>query len=752
MNLKDAIRATELSEEKVYCEIDPETREISVPETYKIIGVASDEDVERVWFKCPKVVGDNIDLSKYQLRVNYQNANSDKGQYIITDVKIDGDNIIFSWLLGRLVTAYVGKISFIICAVNVSSSDIKNEWNTTLAQAQVLTGLEVDPQDLPTTGDDLINQLKSLTAQTQTFARTAQAASKSAQDNADKVQQQADRVEDILENVPDFNEYDTLAQLEKSFYEGRKYNGMTYAGKTSDKGVKLHSVKGKTVQQTTNGYQLFDASKLATKSQGGATVTNNGDGSFTISGSGTLTEDYNNTVNYDDIIPLLKEGNIFLKTENATTPAFQVLFLNESYREIGNINNLNSSSGSFNLDNEKIYNIKHIQIRFTKSSGSEIKTGTIKPMLYQDGDGTWEPYTGGKPAPNPDYPMEIENVEISKVFSSSGNMLNLNWDWEHNNVDYMITNDRTIKAFVTNKIGHPMISHVFSDNELEFIKGKYITPLYDKKESSKTTSIFQIYYKNPNGSYYISPSNGKQFIPKNITQFVVQLVIVNSDNLDGIEVGDYAKFTAPRIIVGDLDDTSWRPYGFNAIETSLTLAEGDTYENGQITRTRKQVVFDGSSDEAWAQNNCEIGYRYSIALTPIAIISDATNGQTSFNTSLPLGDHGATYGNKNCYTISTGNFATANLWISLNGTETLEEFKQYLQAHPMTLVYTLATPTTEEFKVPSIPSYYPYTNVSTDNDLTTEMTWKVLADCNNSLAQEALEKRIEALEQNALGE
>lgn len=190
-NLEEAIKATELSEEKVYCEINPETREISVPETYKIIGVESDEDVERVWFKCPKVVGDNIDLSKYQLRVNYQNANSDKGQYIITDVKIDGDNIIFSWLLGRLVTAYVGQISFIICAVNVSSSDIKNEWNTTLAQAQVLTGLEVEPQDLPTTGDDLINQLKSLTAQTQTFARTAQAASESAQSNAQSAQQSA---------------------------------------------------------------------------------------------------------------------------------------------------------------------------------------------------------------------------------------------------------------------------------------------------------------------------------------------------------------------------------------------------------------------------------------------------------------------------------------------------------------------------------------------------------------------------------
>lgn len=328
LNLLEAEIDTTDSEPK-YCIIDPDRREIYVDPDYQILGVESDENVERVWFQCPKIVGDSVDLSKYQLRVNYQNANRDKGQYIVTDITSEGDNIVFSWLLSRSVTAYVGQISFIICAVNVSSSDIKNEWNTTLAQAQVLTGLEVEPQDLPTTGDDLIDQLKSLTAQTQTFARTAQAASESAQDNADKVQQQADRVEDILENVPDFNEYDTLAQLEKSFYEGRKYNGMTYAGKTSDKGVQLYSVKGKTVQQKTNGYQLFDASKISTKTQGGATVTNNNDGSFTISGSGQLSESCITyfKYNHEQTLQIIKkrQNSIIAKRKNIPKSCCQPL-------------------------------------------------------------------------------------------------------------------------------------------------------------------------------------------------------------------------------------------------------------------------------------------------------------------------------------------------------------------------------------------------------------------------------------------
>lgn len=216
-----------------------------------------------------------------------------------------------------------------------------------------------------------------------------------------------------------------LEDIEKLAVKETTQGNPTIISDSADWRLQKLNVYGQSEQGTTKGYQLFDSSKLATKSQGGATVTNNNDGSFTISGSGTLTEEYNNVVVYDDIIPLLKEGDIFLKTKNTTSPVFQVLFLNESYSEIGNINNQHSSLVSFNLDNEIISNIKHIQMRFFKTSGSEIKTGTIKPMLYQDGDGTWEPYTGGKLSPSLDYPQEIISKEVSEIKVTGKNKLPL---------------------------------------------------------------------------------------------------------------------------------------------------------------------------------------------------------------------------------------------------------------------------------------------------------------------------------------
>lgn len=154
------------SNEQVYCAINPETRTIEIPDEYSLLGVESDEKAERIWFQCPKIVGDNIDLSKLQIRVNYQNSNNETDQYIVTDVQTEGNNIIFSWLLSRKVTAYQGNVSFIVCAVKVSGETIQNEWNTTLATAQVLEGLEVGTPELTEEQSDVIAQLLQIVKDT----------------------------------------------------------------------------------------------------------------------------------------------------------------------------------------------------------------------------------------------------------------------------------------------------------------------------------------------------------------------------------------------------------------------------------------------------------------------------------------------------------------------------------------------------------------------------------------------------------
>ena len=132
-----------------YCTVDDDTRLVTIPEKYKKLGTESDEKAKRVWFRFPKLVGNNgVDLSTIGVRVNFRNANVDGDVYIVEDLTTDGDYVIFSWELTRKVTAYKGNVSFVVCAVkSATDGTTKNEWNTTLnKECKVLEGLEVSEQ------------------------------------------------------------------------------------------------------------------------------------------------------------------------------------------------------------------------------------------------------------------------------------------------------------------------------------------------------------------------------------------------------------------------------------------------------------------------------------------------------------------------------------------------------------------------------------------------------------------------------
>mgnify|MGYP000428226077 CR=1 FL=1 len=139
-------------------EIDSNLRTINIPITVKNIGVESDDDVKRLEFTMPKKYGE-FDLSQFRIRINYMNANGDKSIYLVEDKKASGDNITFSWLVGRNVTKYKGQVNFIVCLkLSDEKGEILKELNTTLCSLEVLEGLEVVPViDEKTT--DIIEQL-----------------------------------------------------------------------------------------------------------------------------------------------------------------------------------------------------------------------------------------------------------------------------------------------------------------------------------------------------------------------------------------------------------------------------------------------------------------------------------------------------------------------------------------------------------------------------------------------------------------
>ena len=176
-----------------YLVIDPAARSITVPESEKIFGVEGDEDAARKYFICPRYVGDNLDLAGMFLTVYWRNAGGDEDGYMVEDVQTKGEYVTFSWLLSEKAVAYKGAVQFAVCAdLPNTATKRRPDWNTTLAEGEVLEGMDPDLGDLETDSSDVLTQLREMvTAQTAAVEATGAAQVAEVKDQGTNTTQEA---------------------------------------------------------------------------------------------------------------------------------------------------------------------------------------------------------------------------------------------------------------------------------------------------------------------------------------------------------------------------------------------------------------------------------------------------------------------------------------------------------------------------------------------------------------------------------
>ena len=147
--------------------IDGETRTITVPDTERLFGVEGDVNIERKHFRCPKIVGDNIDLSAHNIYIAYvftDNQNSSFfptvgiGVYKCEDVTVDDNDITFSWKLSGNVFEKPGFIAFKMYAKK-SDDDYETVFNTTPAIGTVLMTIPYGTDEIVKRYPDVIKKL-----------------------------------------------------------------------------------------------------------------------------------------------------------------------------------------------------------------------------------------------------------------------------------------------------------------------------------------------------------------------------------------------------------------------------------------------------------------------------------------------------------------------------------------------------------------------------------------------------------------
>ena len=139
---------------------------------------------------------------------------------------------------------------------------------------------------------------------------------------------------------------------------------------------------------------------------------------------------------------------------------------------------------------------------------------------------------------------------------------------------------------------------------------------------------------------------------------------------------------------------------FTDVDGQRLVCDVKDYVTREYTQNCYGVVFDGSEDENWMrEEGTDLGYRYYLALSTSCLSSDSEN-VNSLNSVFKLGASGSTYSTPYVYTIS-GN----NIYVSLSGSETLAEFRDFLSMHPMQLLAVMTTPIVAPIPAEELAAY-----------------------------------------------
>lgn len=359
----------------------------------------------------------------------------------------------------------------------------------------------------------------------------------------------------------------------------------------------------------------------------------------------------------------------------------------------------------------------------------------------------YEKYTGGIPAPNPSYPMEIKNSVVSGVKSHKKNFLQ--------NSQVGTTKTSNGLTFTTNNDGIVIVNGTATADTTLTIKnvtlekGNYILNGCPKGGAWNTHSIQYNFGKQDVGSGLaitvdsLITANVRILINKGttLTNAVFKPMIRKADVIDDT----YEPYTESVVTLSQPIDL----YGMNGVQDVITPK--------QTKRKFVKYVLDGSDDESFTKEaGFDYVFRHRHGLSNVISYSE-----NQLCTHLL---HTDSYNN---LTAKEGYFAisSTSILVNVSGITTSPDLKSFLVENPMTFVFELAEEVTEELPIAdqialnSLQTYDGITYVEFDSEI--QPTFKaeygtskvggytlesLLVARNNELKQELANERLSALE------
>lgn len=426
-----------------YFLIDPYTRQIENTTYNKTVLMRGDHNSERFTFEVPRYV-DGHDMSLCnRVIVHFDNVgdsieNVHHDVAYMDDLRINPDKpetVISSWLIRREATQIVGILSFSLQYQCVEGDEVTYEWNTDSYD-------DIEIRKSKNNGEASVIQYTNVLEQWRSQIFGAGDSVMANITNEGTTQVTAVKNESATQQAAiELKGSETLATIPEDYTE--VYNMASEAVRTKADGIVCEAegtaiavadasddylrglnVYGKSTQNTTNGYQLFDANACTGVNSNESIVVS--DDGYTITAVGGATVGYAFSRFALELDKFLGK-TVVLKADSFTGDEECAVILygfkegeNVLSYKLGTTDTKITCDISDSIDEIKLY----IYTNTTGVTLSENNTVIVKGIMLSYEDVAYEPYTGGMVSPNPAYPQEVVSVENPTVNICGKNLLN----------------------------------------------------------------------------------------------------------------------------------------------------------------------------------------------------------------------------------------------------------------------------------------------------------------------------------------
>ena len=425
-----------------YFVIDPVTRKIENTNPKKHVIMQYDHNSERCTFELPRFIDGHDMLECTSVTVNVDNIevvesegveevepvepriNSDAPD--MTDLRIhpnDPEKVISSWLISRNSTQLAGILSFHIEYKGVDSNgNVVYEWSTDNYDEYEIRARKKNGEAVVVDHTDLLEQWRSRIFGAGDSIMANIAAEGEAQVAAVKAESetQQEAVElkgaQTLDSIPeDYTEVDAMADeavRTKADAIVCEASGESVVLKdSSNDHIRELRLFGKSKQATTTGAQLAYIPDVESYENNGIVWSSNG-GIVTAKGNAPI-HSYTPSNIHADLKGLV--GTFYL-SGNGTYIKVAVQYTRDG------VTNYVNGPQEFTLDGTETRVELYCQITTYNTDIDD----TAYPMVNVGSTALpYEPYTGGMPSPNPEYPQEIVSIENPTVCTYGKNLLDV---------------------------------------------------------------------------------------------------------------------------------------------------------------------------------------------------------------------------------------------------------------------------------------------------------------------------------------